>query len=450
MSRIRILHGESIAAMRTLADHSVDAIVTDPPYGIRFMGKAWDGADIDRQVAERDAFNSRDGSAGPNGAHRSAAAAAGTYDTSVKGSRAFQVWCEQWAREALRVIKPGGWMLAFGSTRMFHRLAAGIEDAGWELRDTVLNLHDGTVHVRDCPWLAAWGFGTGFPKSFNPDPFSVIATQREVAGVGTALKPAFEPIVMARAPMPDTVVDCLLDWGTGALNIDVCRVPTGDDLNGGAYAAAGGRTVSGSLSASGMNVPGKTTGREFVQPTGRWPANLLHDGSAATLAVFPEATGAQSPVKGSEPSASTKHTHGEFKRAASARIDTDGGSAARFFYCAKASRADRNEGLEDPGPQFKAGRLPHHAEKVEQAGKGNTHPTVKPTELMRYLVRLVTPPGGTVLDPFVGSGSTLKAAELEGFDAIGIEREAPYVAIAERRVAVGAGLMRDVTVEQVE
>lgn len=290
--------------------------------------------------------------------------------------------------------------------------------------------------------------------------------------MGTALKPAFEPIVMARAPMPGTVVECLLEWGTGALNIDECRIPTADDLNGGAYATNGGRAVSGSLSASGMNVPGKTVGREFVQPSGRWPANIVHDGSAAALAVFPDAPGAQSPVKGSEPSASTSNVYGKFKRAASNRAgeasansDNDGavgfkmkpgmrrldeGSAARFFYCAKASRADRNEGLEDPGPQFKAGRLPHHAEEIERSGKGNTHPTVKPTELMRYLVRLVTPPGGTVLDPFMGSGSTLKAAELEGFDAIGIEREAEYVAIAERRVAVGAGLMRDVTVEKVE
>jgi DNA modification methylase len=447
MSRIRILHGDSIAAMRTLADHSVDAICTDPPYGIRFMGKAWDGADIERQVRERAAAPDRDPSAGVMGAHRSPASAAGTYDTSLKGSRAFQAWCTDWACEALRVIKPGGWLLAFGSTRMFHRLAAGIEDAGWELRDTVLNLHDGTVHVRDCPWLAAWGFGTGFPKSLNPDPFSVIETRREVSGVGTALKPAFEPIVMARAPMPDTVVDCLLEWGTGALNIDGCRVHSHDSA-GYSY------TVQRMMPGAGQNATGKThqQGVEFSGQTkdGRWPANIVHDGSSAALSVFPDAPGAQSPVKGSEPSASTKHTHGKFDRAASARIDRDGGSASRFFYCAKASRTDRNEGLEDPGPQFKAGRLPHHAEKVERSGKGNTHPTVKPTELMRYLVRLVTPPGGTVLDPFVGSGSTLKAAELEGFDAIGIEREAEHVATAERRVAVGAGLMRDVTVEKVE
>jgi site-specific DNA-methyltransferase (adenine-specific) len=461
VSRIRILHGDSIAAMRTLPDHSVDAIVTDPPYGIRFMGKAWDGSDIERQVRERDAFDSRDGSAGPKGAHRSAAAAAGTYDTSLTASRTFQVWCEQWAREALRVIKPGGWMLAFGSTRMFHRLAAGIEDAGWELRDTVLNLHDGTVHVRDCPWLGAWSFGTGFPKSLNPDPFSVIATRREVSGVGTALKPAFEPIVMARAPMPGTVVDCLLEWGTGALNIDGCRVGSVVE------------TWPASRSYQRLDPGAQSKGTQSAgdSPPGRWPANMVHDGSAAALSVFPDAPGAQSPVKGTEPSSSTSGSYGKFKRAASDRAGEaskdsentgavgfkvkpgarrEATSAARFFYCAKASRADRNDGLENPGPQFKAGRMPHDAEQVERAGKGNTHPTVKPTELMRYLVRLVTPPGGTVLDPFVGSGSTLKAAELEGFDAIGIEREQSYVAIAEQRVAVGAGLMRDVTVEKVE
>lgn len=471
MSRIRLIHGECIEAMRQLEDCSIDAVCTDPPYGIRFMGKAWDGADIDKRVAARRAAPSTDPSAGPNGGHKSKAAEAGQYDQSLKGSRAFQVWCEEWARECLRVLKPGGYLLAFGGSRMFHRLAAGIEDAGFELRDTVLNLHDGTVQVRDCPWLAAWSFGSGFPKSHNPDPFSIIETRREVSGVGTALKPAFEPIVMARKPLDGTVANNVLTHGTGALNIEASRVPTDENLSGGAYAEAGSRAQSPAMrqGSGGMNQPGKTVGKEFVQPVGRWPANVVTDGSEAAMSVFPSAGGAKSPVKGTEPSSSTSNTYGKFKRATSDRTGEasanssnegvvgfkmkpgarrlDEGSAARFFYCAKTSAQDRHEGLEHPGKQFEMGRLPHHGEKVNAEGKGNHHPTVKPTELMRYLVRMVTPPGGTVLDPFAGSGSTLKAAELEGFNAIGIEREAEFVAIAEKRVAVGQPLLRDVTVE---
>jgi hypothetical protein len=287
--------------------------------------------------------------------------------------------------------------------------------------------------------------GQGEDRGETQLPITAPATDaaRQWQGWGTALKPAWEPIVVARKPLIGTVAENVLQHGTGALNIDGCRVPTDDDLNGGAYAENGGRSESHSLHAgSGMNQPGKTVGREFVQPVGRWPANLIHDGSDEVLAAFPQTV--------SNPKTTAGHgrdvgLHGGGIKGSGGIYVGDAGSAARFFYCAKADRADRNEGLDDPGPQFKANRLPHDAEQVERGKRGNHHPTVKPTDLMRYLCRLVTPPGGTVLDPFMGSGSTLKAAELEGFSAIGIELDPAYIEIAKRRIAADAPLFADVS-----
>jgi hypothetical protein len=236
---------------------------------------------------------------------------------------------------------------------------------------------------------------------------------------GAGVTPNLDPIVMARKPLSWTVAANVLAHGTGALNIDGCRVVTNENLNGGAYAEVGGRSVSGSLHAgSGMNVAGKTVGKEFVQPAGRWPANLIHDGSDEVLAAFPQAPGQSGAVTGDEPSAKTNAVYGQFNGRPATVPRGDTGSAARFFYAAKASRSER--------------------------GTGNNHPTVKPLALMRYLVRLVTPPGGTVLDPFAGSGTTLLAADLEGFSAIGIEMNPEYVAIARRRVAGDAPLFEEV------
>jgi DNA modification methylase len=399
--------------MRKLADSSVDAIVTDPPYGIGFMGKAWDGAEITRQYIESSTDPDRRGRTGH-------AAAAGKYDLSPRGMLAFQAFSRAWAEQALRVLKPGGHLLCFASTRTYHRMVCGVEEAGFEVRDQ-----------------CAWAFGSGFPKSRNQ--------KGAWQGWGTALKPAWEPILMARKPLIGTVEANLLAHGTGAINIEGCRVPTDEDLSGGAYAETGGRTESPSLRAGGgMNLPGKTVGREFVQPVGRWPANILHDGSEEVLEAFPQAPG-QIANASSSSSSSRKNqaVYGAMKRGNEARAQVargDVGSAARFFYCAKADRADRNEGLQDPGPQFVSGRMPHDAEAVERAKRGNHHPTVKPTDLMRWLCRLITPPGGVVLDPFMGSGSTLKAAELEGFSAIGIELDPAYIEIAKRRIAGDAPL----------
>ena len=363
---VRIIQGDCREVLRTLPAASVDSIVTDPPYELGFMGKGWDKSGVANDV-------------------------------------------RTWA-ECLRVLKPGGYLLAFSGTRTYHRMACAIEDAGFEIRDQI-----------------GWAYGSGFPKSHNG------------AWGGTALKPAWEPVCMARKPLHGTVAANFAAHGTGGLNIDGCRVPHGE---GAAGSWGGGRRPGGFADVGAAKGDGEPCGA--FSALGRWPANLLHDGSDEVLAAFPQASGAVAPVRGTEPSAKTGTTFGQFGgRAASDQRD-GGGSAARFFYCAKADRADRNEGLHDPGPQFKMGRLPHHAEKVSAGGRGNHHPTVKPTDLMRYLCRLVTPAGGTVLDPFMGSGSTLKAAELEGFSAIGIELDAEYIAIARRRIAADAPLFAEV------
>jgi len=386
----RVINLDCREGMAALDACSVDAIVTDPPYHLTtgkkggtgeasvnlespygrarittgFMGKAWDGGDIAHDPA---------------------------------------VWIA-----ALRVAKPGAYLLAFGGTRTFHRLAVAIEDAGWEIRDTVM-----------------WVYGSGFPKSHN-GPWG-----------GTALKPAWEPVIMARKPLIGTVEANWRDHGTGALNIDACRIEGAVTSNPLVRNAQG-------YQSDGL-VQGETgAGRESE---GRWPANLIHDGSEEVTALFPSEAGAFAPVRGTEPSKPAKNTYGEYARGGGA-FHGDSGSAARFYYCAKADRNDRNDGLrgrakkplnwssgtQSPGT-FQAPGTDRSSE--------NHHPTVKPTDLMRYLCRLVTPKGGTVLDPFMGSGSTLKAAELEGFSAIGIEIDPEYCEIARSRIASDAPLFAE-------
>lgn len=395
--------GDCIEVMRGMPDCRVDAIVTDPPYHLvankkddprraspdakqrnsGFMGFAWDGGDI--------AFN-----------------------------------VDMW-REALRVLKPGGHLLAFSGTRTYHRMACAIEDAGFEIRDQI-----------------QWIYGSGFPKSHNLD--------GEWQGWGTALKPAHEPICVARKPLIGTVAENVLTHGTGALNIDACRIATSEELRVGAGATwdfmhrqEGRPSREGEASADrryqesgGTNfamMPGVRGG----DPAGRWPANVIHDGSDEVLAAFPQAPGqmaAVGPEYGPRPSV---NTYGDYGPRGQFNPRQDAGSAARFFYCAKASREDRNEGCEafEKKPlNWSSGT--QNPGSFQSAGPDksarNHHPTVKPTELMRYLVRLVTPPGGTVIDPFMGSGSTGKAALLEGFNFIGIDITPEYIDIGRARI----------------
>ena len=381
MTRAQVLVGDCLHVMAQMEACSVDAIVTDPPYELGFMGKSWDASGVAFRI---------------------------------------EVW-----REALRVLKPGGHLLAFSGSRTYHRMAVAIEDAGFEIRDQIM-----------------WVYGSGFPKSHDVSKAidREAGAVREVVGErwvtnaaqgeglghgamvggmvragmiditapatpeaarwqgwGTALKPAHEPIVVARKPLRGTVAANVLAYGTGAINVDGCRVGT----DGGGTQCTN-RDEAGRCNGH-RNAGRSTSGETFHGPDthgGRWPANLIHDGSEEVEGFFP---------------------------------GDDGASAARFFYSAKASKRDRDEGLRDGG----IGALRDGGRPSEP--RRNIHPTVKPTDLMRYLCRLVTPPGGLVLDPFTGSGSTGKGAVLEVFRFIGIELSPEYAAIARARIRHAVG-----------
>ena len=373
IEKYELHHGDCLEVLKILPADSVDAIVTDPPYGLSFMGKRWD-----YEVPSED------------------------------------VW-----RECLRVAKPGAHLLAFAGTRTQHRMCVRIEDAGFEIRDMI-----------------AWVYGSGFPKSMDVSKAidKDAGAEREVVGQkitgnartggkwsegdaggqtmvdltapateaakqwqgwGTALKPALEPITVARKPLIGTVAANVLKHGTGAVNVDASRIKTDETLQGSTVR----NDIRGGAFASGHKAnPGDI--EDYKQNTlGRWPANFIHDGSDEVAALL--------------------------------------GDAARFFYSAKASKSDRDEGCEGMEARQTHERKPDGKSTFERSNRvpsSNHHPTVKPTDLMRYLCRLVTPPGGIVLDPFAGSGSTGKAAMLEDFKFIGIEREAEYVAIAKARI----------------
>ena len=293
-----------------------------------------------------------------------------------------------------------------------HRIWCAIEDAGFEVRDTLM-----------------WVYGSGFPKSHDAG-----------NGWGTALKPAWEPIILARKPLIGTVVENVARWGTGAINVGGCRVPAeARPLIVGDYKNTNNNTFAGRMDGS-LQGGSKLAGTTDI---GRWPANLVHDGSDEVLEAFPQAKGqlrAVGPEHGAKPSV---NTYGDFGPREQFEPRNDSGSAARFFYCAKASKSDRNEGcdaLPDTLGGIRSETSGQHITRRDGGDPGpvkNNHPTVKPTDLMRWLCRLVTPPNGLVLDPFTGSGSTGKAALLESLRFLGIEKEANYVEIAKARI-VGA------------
>ncbi len=408
--------------MKTMEVDSIDSIVTDPPYELGFMGKSWDSSGIAFNVA---------------------------------------VW-----QEALRVLKPGGHLIAFSGSRTYHRMAVAIEDAGFEIRDQIM-----------------WVYGSGFPKSHNiskgidkASDFEgeIIGTEkidigiqggsmhagrqtnvveREVVelspdaakwqGWGTALKPAHEPMVLARKPLIGTVANNVLTFGVGGLNIDGTRVgrAEGDD------SSAGNRTAT--FGTQETSSGGDGSGGWEQNTAGRFPANFIHDGSDEVVALFPD-TGKSTGGRIGKKSMGnvTNVPAGEYEAGDPGYGDS--GSAARFFYCAKASKKDRNEGLDGfeeiqitGGGGLSANLREDGSLETASAGgkygsikakKANHHPTVKPTTLMQYLVRLVTPPNGIVLDPFLGSGSTGKAAMYEGFNFVGIELTPEYLPIAKARI----------------
>jgi len=394
--QVRLHQGDSRDVLRGLGDCSIDSIVCDPPYALVSIQK-------------------RFGKAG------SAPAQHGKDGLYARASRGFMgkdwdvadtAFAETFWAECLRVLKPGGHVVAFGGTRTYHRLVCAIEDAGFEIRDQI-----------------GWAFGSGFPKSHNQ--------KGEWEGWGTALKPAWEPICLARRPLSGTVAGNLAEWGVGALNVDGCRVD-----------APEGKTAGGRGASNGVVGWQPSAGFDIHDGRGRWPANIIHDGSDEVLAAFPETApskaasrGELADMRGNKFNAASDTIAGSN----TVRGHTDnGGSAARFFYAAKASRKDRDEGLDGFAIKDAAAMAGNLVSGQPLAGDGtpiatpkraNTHPTVKPTSLMAYLCRLITPPGGTILDPFMGSGSTGKAAVLEGFNFVGIEREDEYMPIAEARIA---------------
>jgi site-specific DNA-methyltransferase (adenine-specific) len=392
--RFAIFAGDCRNRLKEIRKNFFDSCVTDPPYNLASIQKRFSKPDA--APAKGAAFQRHNkGFMGKE------------WDSEV----AFQP--ETWV-EILRVLKPGAHLLAFGGTRTAHRLACAIEDAGFEIRDCI-----------------DWIYGSGFPKSHDLG-----------QGRGTALKPAHEPIYLARKPFEGTTSACVEEWGTGGVNIDSCRVPA-VEVN-----PSIARRQSAPRRQGEGNWPTVENAEAFAaehagEALGRWPANLIHDGSPEVLELFPETKGQQG--KGSTAPPPPRHIFGTRARESNGTEPRgDEGSAARFFYCAKASRADREEGLADL-----EGRKRDDSRNAEQpsmnGGEGNPynrgaaprknhHPTVKPTELMRYLCRLITPPGGIVLDPFMGSGSTGKAALLEGFSFFGCELEEPYIEIAERRL----------------
>ncbi len=372
-----IHHGCCLDVLRTMPDNSVDSVVTDPPYGLSFMGKKWD------------------------------------YDVP-----SVEIW-----RECLRVLKPGGHLLAFAGTRTQHRMCVRIEDAGFEIRD-----------------MLAWVYGSGFPKSLNAktaiaeklvpgweDGMPVPPEAQQWGGWGTALKPALEPITLARKPLDNcTVATNVLKWGTGGINVDGCRVES--DLS--EMEGRSGKSTPNKIYGANINGGGVAEGTWKPNTQGRWPANLIHDGSEEVTGLFPQSkSGVQT-----QPLAKGGIWNTEKGNAPAAAQYGDSGSAARFFYCAKASRSERDAGCDElehttPGEitggrqEGSAGLDNPRAGAGRTSGGRNIHPTVKPLALMRYLVRLVTPPGGVTLDPFLGSGTTAVAALQEGFRVIGIERD---------------------------
>lgn len=409
----KIIQGDCLEKLKELSENSVDSIVTDPPYELGFMGKSWD-------------------------------------NTGIANNK------EMWA-ECLRVLKPGGHLLAFSGTRTYHRMTVAIEDAGFEVRDMI-----------------EWVYGSGFPKSLNvgkkvdelqgnertpyerPDfvarsnkteqrKSQVICGEKgkytkgtsEWEGWGTALKPAHEPICMARKPLAEkTVAENCLKWGTGGINIDESRVEAKPRKTG-------TKPTSDEATGSGNTLQGSSKNRQAEydeQNLGRFPANLIHDNSEEVRECFPETK------SGGGNKGNVKEGTGMFgngKAFDTPTVEVDSGNASRFFksivYVPKASKSERNKGCE--GLEEKETKrygdfegTEEHAPKLNVKNTNN-HPTVKPIALMEYLIKMVTPKGGIVLDPFAGSGSTLVAAKQNGFQFIGIELTEEYIPIIEARLS---------------
>ena len=421
-----VVCADCLEHMRTMPDDGVDAIITDPPYGLSFMGKEWDSFGSDTRQPGDDHYSVSDNAYGRSKVRY------GHGSRFADSMMAFQAAMTPIFEEALRVAKPGAHLLCFGGTRTFHRMACAIEDAGWEIRDCIM-----------------WVYGSGFPKSMDV----AKAIRRsghdpgEWEGWGTCLKPAWEPIIVARKPLDGTVAHNVLTWGVGALNIDACRVPIG---NGDDVFAKNPHTRSKGKN-SGIYGEYGAAESDWSGEKGRFPANLVHDGSQMVLDLFPDtgkSSGGGRHTRGN-PGEESTGVYGSFTGGTSTdHIGMgDSGSAARFFNAFRVGEASAQRSYADRGATDWDGRPgmrrePTSADRFfycakaskKERGEGNSHPTVKPVALMKWLVRLVTPEGGVVLDPFAGSGTTLVACKMLGRKCVGIEREPEYVEIINQRL----------------
>ena len=568
---MELILGDCLEVLKTLPDNSVDSVVTDPPYGIGFMNKEWDNPAKHRELIEREKKRSEerfeDGKSPAKGGFSKGVQPGLPIGTAREG-KWFQEWCEEWGKECLRVLKPGGYLLSFSAPRTYHRMTTGFEDAGFEIRDQIM-----------------WVFGSGFPKSLNigkavdkllgndreelgtnpnhrsktdekdansnsmlgqphTGDGSITKGQSEWEGWGTALKPAHEPICVARKPLSEkTNAENVLKWGTGGINIDESRI--GNESV--PQKRHTGNTFSQSYNENGG---AQYTNLEWEYNTGRWPANIMFDEEAGQ--ILDEQSGISKGKVGMTQQSSPNNIYQDFNSKGDTKVNdgiTDKGGASRYFYCPKASKKDRDSGTNElylfedkliweieklnqllkdisvdtiiypkdnewntilfgnnimdqyhQGFKFTTSIIlkmiiglrtlnyyPHLNTKdyivdvikmirenglnlvdyveqinllkqnitnekmeyllgvvnvvlptlleINKKGKtGNFHSTVKPTELMLYLIKLVTPKGGTVLEPFMGSGSTGKACVRGGFDFIGIEKEEEYFKIAQARI----------------
>jgi DNA modification methylase len=422
----RLYQGDCLERLKELPDNSIDSIVTDPPYG---LSKQPDMIEVLTNWLNGEDYK-----------HNSKGFMGKEWDSFVPGPA---VW-----RECLRVLKPGGHIVAFYGTRTYDLGVLAMRIAGFEIRDQL-----------------AWAYGSGFPKSrdISKDMDKIEGAQREIIGKhaapgfaktnvdneqqnrstyefqklggpvtdlakhwegwGTALKPAFEPIVLARKPLEDTIAQNVMKHGVGGINIDGCRVGTSKNI------PASASKTHNKIYGKGMGSAScGESGSGFDPNVGRFPANFMHDGSDEVVSLFPYSKNTGGDGYKNIMFAGGKKTGG--------RGLGDEGSAARFFYCPKASKKDRDEGLDhlpDKEWRHEGAAVPERDNRPFLPSKNN-HPTVKPTELMQYLCRLITPVGGTILDPFMGSGSTGKAAMYEGFNFIGIELMQEHMEIAEGRI----------------
>jgi len=448
----KIILGDCIEELKKLPDNSVDAIITDPPYGLEFMGKDWDKF--------KQGLNIGGGTTGEGTPFGRSKPLNSVYQYGLEEKNQLQKFCFDWATECLRVLKPGAYLLSFGGTRTYHRMACGIENAGFEIRDCIM-----------------WLYGSGFPKSLNIgkqidkiqgnereeieeehwgrknrsyETDATVFSQNRVddkkdgkriitkgssewEGWGTALKPAVEPIVVARKPLSEKNVALnVLKWGTGGINIDECRIATEEETRRIKGGWQNGGYVNGKYDSNKYNA------FESRENNGRFPANIILDEEAGEM--LDEQTGNigcssdREKYKGSN--YGTSMFLGE-KPLFNSPTYTDKGGASRFFYCAKASKSERNYGCEELEAKHIDIQQPHNSKDLEERysmTSKNNHPTVKPIALMEYLIKLVSRENAIVLDPFLGSGTTAIACLKTNRKFIGIEKEPEYIKIAEARI----------------